>query len=80
MGRYYQVAVQSSRGKGFPDAALLKALSQKQQNFFGQFQGGELPHGEADLQGFKQETAGNWQTSGNGRKEFTLKIRSGEPK
>lgn len=73
------LAVQS-RGEGEgPDATLVKVLGQLQQDFFGQYQGGELPHGEADLQGFTQTKPGIWQTGGNGRKDFTLKIRSGEP-
>jgi nucleotide-binding universal stress UspA family protein len=72
------LAVQGNGG-GQPDPNLVEALSRNQQNFFGQYQGGELPHGEADPQGFKPVTPGIWQTSGSGRKEFTLKIRSGQP-
>lgn len=73
------LSVQSSGGSGNPDPNLIKALGQHQHNFFGQYKGGELPHGEADPQGFKKVSAGIWQTSGTGRKEFTLKIRSGAP-
>ncbi|MDD5758895.1 MAG: universal stress protein [Desulfobulbaceae bacterium] len=73
------LAVQSRGEAECPDATLVKALSSNQKNFFAQYQGGELPHGEANPQGFMQTTPGVWQTSGSGRKEFTLKIRSGEP-
>jgi nucleotide-binding universal stress UspA family protein len=72
------LAVQA-KGGSQPDSALVAALSRNQQNFFSQYQGGELPHGAADPQGFKPVTPGIWRTSGAGRKEFTLKIRSGEP-
>lgn len=73
------LAVQPNGGSNQPDEGLVRVLSQYQQNFFGQYQGGELPHGEADPKGFTQEAVGVWQSSGEGRKEFTLKIRSGDP-
>lgn len=72
------LAVQAS-GATLPDPNLVTSLSRHQHDFFGQYPGGELPHGEADPQDFKPVTAGSWQSSGTGRKEFTLKIRSGEP-
>jgi nucleotide-binding universal stress UspA family protein len=73
------LAVQTGRGASRPEPTLVEALSRGQQIFFDQYQGGELPHGAADTQGFKPVTPGIWRTSGSGRKEFTLKVRSGEP-
>ncbi len=73
------LAVQSGGSSSIPDQTLLNALSENQENFFAQYRKGELPHGKANLKGLKQVTDGVWMSSGDGRKNFSLKIRSGDP-